>query len=163
VAALATLAGCYAPALRDCTVTCESPSDCASGQVCGDDGLCAVPQRAGRCSIPPDAAPVDAAPPRDAPPDAPPTVTLHVLVMGKGSVVVDGRGTCSSLDPQKGNCSYEVAAGAPQQVRAVMIDLTQLFAGWTSMTCAGQGAICTFVPTAPTTVSAKFDHHGRSL
>jgi hypothetical protein len=168
VAVVAALAGCYAPAVRDCTVSCAAPSDCASGQVCGDDGLCAAPALAGRCAGAPDAGPlVDAAhdaPPRDAAmPDAPETVSLHVQVMGMGSVAVDGYGTCSSLDPQKGNCTYELVPGVVQRVRAVQIDANQLFAGWTSMTCSGAGPICTFVPAIATSVTAKFSHHGVTL
>jgi hypothetical protein len=165
VAALATLAGCYAPSLRDCTVSCESPTDCATGQVCGDDGLCAAPERAGRCMGMgmPDAAPPDDAAVGDAAPDAAVTVSLHVQVEGKGNIVVDGYGTCSSRDPQKGNCTYEVAPGALLRLRAVVTDATQLFAGWTSTTCSGAGPICAFTPTAPTTVSGRFDHHGLTL
>jgi hypothetical protein len=158
VAALAALAGCYAPALRDCTVSCELPSDCASGQVCGDDGMCAAPERAGKCVGAPDAAPPADAAPDAAMPDAPATVSLHVTVGGKGSIVVDGRGTCSSLDPQKGNCTYDVTLGVQQRVRAVSIDPAQLFMGWTSPTCSGANAICTFVPTVATSVSARFGH-----
>lgn len=36
------LAGCYQPALRDCTVQCSEPDQCANDQVCLPDGLCAA-------------------------------------------------------------------------------------------------------------------------
>ncbi len=163
IAVAAALAGCYSPSLRDCTVSCASPADCASGQVCGDDGLCATPEVAGRCATSPDAGGNQDAPPRDAaadaPPDVPATVKLRIQVTGKGSVVVDGRGICSSLDPQRGNCTYDVPPGVAQRVRAVQIQVTEVFASWTSPTCAGQGAICVFTPDAATTVAAKFEHH----
>ena len=82
--AIVTTSACYSPELRDCTLVCVSPRDCASGQVCGSDGLCASIERAGRCSqlpadagtqIPDDGATevtmLDASVPIDAPPDAP--------------------------------------------------------------------------------------------
>lgn len=160
-AAIVAIAGCYSPSLRDCTVSCGSASDCASGQVCGGDGMCASPAAAGRCAMLADAGARDgAAPPRDAGADAPPdaveTVRLTVQVTGKGSVVVAGVGTCSSLDPQKGNCPYDVALGVPLTAQAMQIDPGDVFSMWSSMTCAGQGARCVFTPVAATTVTAKF-------
>jgi hypothetical protein len=160
-AAIAALAGCYSPSLRDCTVSCGSASDCASGQVCGGDGMCASPAMAGRCAMLADAGARDgAAPPRDAgadaPPDAAETVRLTVQVTGKGSVVVSGVGTCSSMDPQKGNCPYDVAPGVPLTAQAMQIDPGDVFSMWSSMTCTGQGARCVFTPVAATTVTARF-------
>jgi hypothetical protein len=174
VAALVVLAGCYAPSLRDCTVSCAGPSDCAPGQVCGDDGMCAAPDVAGQCAMetvdagmgqdatPPGTA-HDAAPPRDTGPvvDAGPPpmmVKLRVQIDGTGSVVVDGRGTCSSADPSHGNCMYDIALGIAQRVQATQIDPMQSFLGWSSNPCGGQGPICTFTPPAPLTVVAKFGH-----
>jgi hypothetical protein len=65
------VAGCYGPAVRDCTITCATGDRCAPGQVCGSDGWCASPSVAGHCRTtspdahvapPPDArAPIDAA------------------------------------------------------------------------------------------------------
>ncbi|HEX3764386.1 MAG TPA: hypothetical protein VHW23_37080 [Kofleriaceae bacterium] len=163
-AASIALAACYSPALRDCTVSCGSATDCATGQVCGSDGMCASSAVAGRCATLVDAgihdAPRgDAAPPTpDAgPPDAR-TVRLTVQIMGKGSVAVDGAGTCSSLDPDKGNCAYDVVAGAPLAVQAMSVDGDDAFAMWTSIVCAGQAAHCVFTPVAATAVSARFVH-----
>jgi hypothetical protein len=155
--ALAAPVGCYAPSLRDCTVSCEATSDCASGQVCGDDGLCAVPEVAGRCAtIEVDAGTtVDAG--ADAAPDGPPLVTLVVQIDGKGSVDVAGRGVCSS-EIQRGRCMYDIPFGVAQRVEAIAIDNRQPFVGWTSLACAGQGAVCTVVPLTATTVVPKF--HG---
>jgi hypothetical protein len=155
------LAGCYAPALRDCTVSCASPHDCASGQACGDDGLCASPEAAGRCTPPPDAGPErDAELPRDAGAsgDAAATIPLRVRITGVGSVVVDGHRTCSSTSPQRGDCTYDVVLRAAQIARALPIQADQQFTSWTSVTCLGMGATCAVTPVAPTTIVARFDH-----
>jgi hypothetical protein len=161
LAAAALLAACYQPTLRDCTVSCASPGDCASGQVCGADGMCAAPGVAGHCAmIAPDAGPPHDGAVRDAigaHPDAAPTVRLTVIVMGKGSVVLDDGSTCSSVEPQRGNCSYDVAPGIVITAQATAIQLDQIFTRWTSMTCSGAPARCTFTPDMATTISARFD------
>lgn len=171
-AGLAALAGCYSPEVRDCTVSCASLHDCVRGQICGADGLCAAPEIAGRCASvladggsSHDAGNHDGGSPPDATvsPDAPSTVSLHVQITGKGSVVVIGRGTCSSQDPQGGNCRYDLVAGVPQTVSAVDIQPKVRFSMWTSETCSGQGATCTFVPTAATIIVPRFDHRGSVL
>jgi hypothetical protein len=169
-AASALVTACYSPSLRDCTVSCGGPADCAPGQVCGDDGMCASPEVAGRCAMEsPDAGmqmemPPPPPPPRDAavadapapPTDAASLVRLRVQVEGKGSVQIDGRGTCSSTDPSHGDCMYDIPLGVAQRVQAVAIDPNQTFAGWTSFVCAGQGSMCTFTPLVATAVAAKF-------
>jgi hypothetical protein len=170
VASLVVLAGCYSPSLRDCTVSCAAETDCAAGQVCGDDGLCAGPERAGRCAtLPPDAS-VDArsdggtehdAATDAASPDASPHVTLHVEITGRGSVLVTGRLACLSSGPQRGDCMYDIDRGVPQSVRAVAIQPDQPFLSWTSATCRGQGASCTFTPTAATSLVARFGRSGQ--
>jgi hypothetical protein len=162
------LAGCYSPSLRDCTVSCSSAGDCATGQICGADGMCASPAVAGRCALV-DAGALDApgrpdgAPPRDAglpdaPPDAARTVRLTVQIMGKGSVTIAGVGGCSSQDPDKGNCVYDVVAGVPLSAQAMPITGSDAFAMWTSMTCGGQGARCQFTPGLATVIAARFGH-----
>lgn len=173
LAAALALAGCYAPSIRDCTVSCAAADDCASGQICGADGLCAAPEIAGRCgAIPRDASGHDVGPtgdagaPRDAIDrpdsdiDATAGVSLHVQVIGKGSVIVDGSGTCSSLPPQRGDCTYDVVPGVAVTVHAVEIQPNQTFAMWTSPTCAGQTSRCVFIPVAATTISARFAKDG---
>jgi hypothetical protein len=155
IPALAALTGCYSPSLRDCTVSCEAAGDCASGQVCGDDGLCASPMVAGQCAtVEVDAGTVDAAP------DGPVLVKLSVQVDGKGSIDVAGSGVCSS-EMMRGRCMYDIPLGVAQRVEAIAIDSREPFVGWTSLACAGQGAVCTFVPVAMTTVVARFNHEGR--
>ncbi|HET9622508.1 MAG TPA: hypothetical protein VFP84_14145, partial [Kofleriaceae bacterium] len=75
--ALAAGGACYSPELHDCTLSCATSADCAGGQVCGADKLCAAPATAGRCeqlATAPDAGvPHDAGPARPdaATPDAP--------------------------------------------------------------------------------------------
>lgn len=164
----AALAACYSPAVRDCTVTCDAPGDCADGQVCGADRMCAAPDVAGRCGmVAPDAgdgprdAGADAA--VDARPDAPATVRLTVQVTGKGKIDIPGVGMCSSLDPQKGNCAFDVAPGAALVAQALPIQIDQVFDKWTSTTCAGQPARCTFTAAAATTITARFEHFARGV
>jgi hypothetical protein len=165
-AAVALLAGCYSPSLRDCTVACAGSADCAPGQVCGPDGMCASPEMAGRCAMETDAGamqmpmpePRDAGIDATAPPDAALLVKLRVQVDGKGSVQIDGRGTCSTQDPGHGTCMYDIPLGVAQRVQAVAIGPDETFAAWTSFVCAGQGPICTFTPLVATAVVAKFSH-----
>ena len=155
------LAGCYSPALRDCTVSCGSASDCATGQVCGADGMCASPAAAGQCRTLVDAGNLDApAHPDAALPDAGRTVRLTVQIMGKGSVIVEGVGACSSLDPSKGNCMYDVVAGVPLTAQANPIDASDMFAMWSSIACAGQSARCQVTPVTATVIAARFAHSG---
>ena len=155
ILAALVLSGCYTPTLRDCTVRCASKDDCASGQVCGADGLCAAPEVAGRCG----AAPPDASR-HDAGTDATTTVSLHVQVTGKGSVIVEGSGICSSQAPQRGDCTYDVVPGVAVTAQAVDVQADQTFTMWTSPTCAGQGSRCAFTPVAATTIAAKFGKQG---
>jgi hypothetical protein len=176
VASLTALVGCYTPALRDCTVSCTGTGDCAAGQVCGGDHLCAAPEIAGRCAalgsgpgidagehaqdaaLPGDAASPDAPP--DGPINSPGLIRLHVQISGKGSVLVQGYGSCSSIAPQHGDCRYDIARDMPQNVVAVAILLDERFTAWTSDTCSGQDDSCTFTPTAATSIVARFDHVG---
>jgi hypothetical protein len=146
LAAPATLGGCYDPSLRNCTVTCEGPGDCARGQVCGSDGLCAAPDVAGHCVL------ADAAVAIDAPPVV--TVKLHLHIEGKGIVTV-GSSACSDAGPTHGDCVIDV----PRNVPATLVAMSDgdPFQMWTSLVCAAQGPTCTFTPILPTTdVSARF-------
>ena len=123
--------------------------------------MCAAPGIAGHCAmVAPDAGPPRDAAPHDAVPDAAPTVRLTVLVMGKGSIVLDIGAICSSLDPQHGNCSYDVAPGIAITAQATAIQLDQMFARWTSETCSNASARCTFIPDVATTISARFEKLG---
>lgn len=157
VAALPVLAGCYSPGVRDCAVSCASPDDCTGGQICGSDRLCATPERAGHCA----SSRIDAG--RRSDPDAAipsPRVSLHVQVEGKGSVLVFGQGTCSSLDAQHGDCTYDVPLNVALTVFAIMIQPNEQFTEWTSTTCSNDGERCTFTPVDATAIAAKFEHNG---
>lgn len=152
---LVALGGCYSPVVRDCLVSCTSPGDCARGQICGRDGLCASPEVAGQCT----SLLSDAGLPGDATtaPDGSTTGRLYVRITGQGSVAVEGHDTCSSQGPQHGNCAYDVVPGVAQHVQAIEIRPTDQFTRWTSPTCSDQGASCTFIPVGTTTITAKFE------
>jgi hypothetical protein len=141
---LAILSGCYAPDLRDCTVTCSGANECASGQVCGADGYCAAEGVAGSCGNAVDAAV-----------DAVPSVMLRVMVMGNGHVEVVGAGTCGMTGPP--DCVMQVPRNGQVVANAVTHDASKPFERWTSMTCGTQDASCTFTAfLSTTTITAKF-------
>jgi len=152
--ALALLGGCYSPQVRDCTVTCTGVSECAAGQVCGDDHFCAAPEVAGTCeaidagTTPPDDARVDA------PPDALVRVTLHVHVQEKGKVAVTGVGICDQATG--GDCMYLVLRGAPLELTPIQVD--KPFEKWTGGPCDGEPATCSITPTGNVDVTARFLH-----
>jgi hypothetical protein len=170
--ALALASGCYAPDVRDCTVSCTAETDCAAGQVCGADRFCAAPPIAGRCaSLPDDAGvhddgsklPVDAAPvspPPDAKPDAPPppppTTTVHVKVDGQGRITVQGGGTCASGMPQNGDCSFTMQIGEVTSAVATPNE-DQRFDKWTTTPCIVEpSSTCNFTVLGPTDIHGKF-------
>lgn len=161
-------AGCYEPVLRDCTVTCASAGECATGQVCGPDGYCARPAVAGTCIAPghpdadvdgtidariavPDARP---APPR---PDAPPAAELAIAITGRGDVDVAPLGaSCVADDWMGAACAYPITAGAPIVLTAKTTHKDDRFGGW-SGACSGQSATCSLTATSGTTsVTAGF-------
>lgn len=159
------ITACYSPDLRDCTLRCNSASDCAADQVCGSDHLCAAPDLAGRCStLPPDAGDRDAglgdasrpdARP-DAPPDAPTEAVLSIEIAGKGQVTMLGVGSCDSDEPQEGSCTFTVPRGALVTAQATA-SWGWRFERWTSAPCAATVIpTCTFVANEATTVGVKF-------
>lgn len=76
-------------------------------------------------------------------------------------MIVDGRGICSSPGGAgPSDCTYDIALGVVQTVRAVPLQLDQRFAAWTSETCSGQPATCMFTPVGSTTIVAGFDKAG---
>ena len=85
------LTGCYDAGAVDCTVTCAGPDECASGQTCGSDGLCAAPSVAGHCasltgSDQTDGGKVATDAAVDAAPDGGNRVPLHLKIDGEGKV-----------------------------------------------------------------------------
>lgn len=168
VALLAAIAGgCYSPELRDCTLTCSAASDCADGQVCGDDHFCAAPGIAGRCStLPTDAggtirdAAVDGPKIVDARPDAAPDATvwaaIEVTIEGQGRVIVQNIATCEKAGPQNGSCMFYVLTGSAVTVHAQGY-FDWHFDKWTLAACEEvDGSTCTFQAIATSYVNAKF-------
>lgn len=149
-AALALVAGCYDPDLRDCAVACTNGDECGPGQVCGDDGLCASPDVAGTCDQPPGA---DARPP-----DAPPAVTLRLEIERKGRLVVeDPASTCES--DENGGTSCTVALPSPQWVDVDAIATDEPFERWTTSNCTGSQPTCrVFAGPGTTTIGARFEN-----
>lgn len=174
VAVLAAVAvsACYQPTLVDCTITCASSGECASGQVCGDDGFCARPEIAGSCATlgmidaaqgaipdaretadarrPPDARP-------DARPDAMPPGVLRIAITGRGKVTANpGDHTCNAPDDGGATCSYAITVGTVMSLDA-KAGKDRRFVGWTTPVCAGQDDPCTLViATGTTIVGAAF-------
>ena len=161
--------GCYAPELRDCTVTCNAASDCASGQVCGTDHFCAAPDIAGQCSsLPSDASPggrdagvadakmVDAKPDAASPPDAATHAMLAIQIEGKGRVSIVGVGTCDEASPQNGSCMFVVPRNLTITVTATAYPDWR-FDRWTTAACAVvEINTCSFTPKTDTPVGVKF-------
>ena len=162
-------AACYEPQLRDCTVACTAEADCAAGQVCGSDKLCAAPEIAGRCSTLPgtagsgdrDAGVTDVMLHADAAVDAPPPdaathVPLTITIEAKGRVTVNGIGTCDEAPPQNGSCTFLVPKGQLLTATATAYP-TWRFDRWTTAACASVPInTCTFTPTAATPLGVKF-------
>lgn len=135
VLAVATIS-CYAPELRDCTVTCGGADTCAGDQVCS----------AGRCAaegVSCSGAMVDA---------SGPLIMLRVRVEGTGKVVLAGVGECDDSE-----CTWQVPMGL-LRLEAQETDNAKPFERWTTPNCgtSPQVPTCTFTPTAGTTVGAKF-------
>jgi len=161
VPSLAIVAGCYEPELRDCTVRCSAESDCAVGQVCGADHMCAAPDVAGHCenvAAVVDAGVVgdgakpqpDARPDAPPPPDAPTHGQLHLKIEGgRGRITVQGIGTCTD------ECTYTVLLGTQLAAEAAAVEEWR-FDKWTNGPCIGQSANCVFSQTFLVDVTAKF-------
>lgn len=130
LAALTLIASCYSPAARNWPAPDAAPPDA---------GVDARPDAA----LP--IVPIDAAPP-----DAPGPIDVEITVMGPGSITLVGSGSCTK------SCTLFAAYGQTATVVAEPNDKQQ-FAGWTSSTCMGQPATCTFTPVAPVTVSGRFE------
>ena len=162
VLATMPLTACYAPELRDCAVSCTRQDDCAPGQVCGAEALCAAPAIAGRCAtLTASDAGAGAAmdgPPSDGeapvPPNDGPTSTLTVRISGRGHVVVLGTGWCDHTAPHQ-RCTFEVQRGIERTLTATPA-VGMRFDRW-SEACTGRSATCQVTPLAlATSVHARF-------
>ncbi|MEJ7599814.1 MAG: hypothetical protein WKG01_18050 [Kofleriaceae bacterium] len=165
------LPACYAPDLRDCTVTCVAATDCASGQVCGPDSYCASPQVAGNCTTPDanepdgslrDGGPRDAAPRDAAMVDSRPPVDaiegradMHIIANGDGRITASGIGACDKLGPTEGDCTFSVTIP-----RSVTLTATphvgSKFDKWEMGPCAPASVMCSFEMTTAILAKAKF-------
>lgn len=165
-----TLAACYQPTLRDCTVSCTSAADCAGDQVCGSSGWCAA--QGVVCSLDADAATdgadtdagdgaIDARmdAPNDGAIDAQPIdagATLRIVISGRGSVIGDFPGVDCMSPP--GDCSYGIDPGTVVMLTAVDGPGGHDFVDWTTPNCMGMGRTCVVTVTAPITlVGASFN------
>jgi hypothetical protein len=150
------LAACYSPDLRDCTVTCESTADCAAGQICGEDGFCAVRDVAGGCVIAERDAGVidpDTATPNDTttPNDTNDLGLLQLTITGHGTVHVFGVGSCDwKVDP----CTYELPLDDVVTLLAIPAEDYAL-ERWSSA-CAGSIATCTLAIAPHQIAGAEF-------
>lgn len=118
LAHLLAVAGCYNPALRDCTVQCSSATDCTGGQQCSD-GWCVMPGRAS-CD---DRVVLDAS---DSPPDdGKPTDASDILLCRLGCTrgTCDAAGVCVIDCSASGSCSsFDVVCPPGVRCRVVCGD-----------------------------------------
>jgi hypothetical protein len=158
--ALALVASCYQPQYVDCTVTCQGAGDCAPGQIC-NSGRCAspdVPTCGNDDAAPaPDAHTIDAVPVDAAAPDAN-VDDLHVVVQGRGKVVIDALAAeCVGTNGTPGDCHYAVEDGTSLTFLPVETSPASPFSAWTTPNCSAETGACTLVIDAPAVlVGAQF-------
>jgi hypothetical protein len=146
-----TCAGCYAPELRDCTVTCAATSECAGAQICGEDHFCAAPARAGRCTAPDGGGAEDARTAgADARPDAQDTIRLTLQIDGHGEVGLDGGASCATT-----GCVLLAPRGLPVTLAAMGLGHDD-FDRWTTPNCALQTSTCVLVSYLDAELGARF-------
>ena len=145
----AALAACYSPDVRDCLLACASADDCATGQTCTVEHLCAA--AVSDCST--DARPsepVDAHEPTVA--DAAAFVPLHVHIMGPGTVTL---APCTATCTCTSDCMLDAIANTTSSLVAIP-QPGQQFDSWTGAPCMGQPATCVFAPAPMTQLDVKF-------
>lgn len=150
---LVALAGCYAPTLPECAVTCSQAGDCGPGQVCNGSGWCTSPGQTGACG----AAPMDAAASDTGPGDR--LAALRLELEGAGSIEASAplNQTCTSSRAGRLQCTYVTLAGTQVTLRAKDGGGWR-FSGWTSPSCdGGLAKTCALTLAAgTTTVGASF-------
>jgi hypothetical protein len=141
-ALILVVAACYDPESINCTVSCAAADECAEGQVCGSDGLCAAPDVAGHCNG------TDAGTNAD-------VVMLRIVIEGQGKVTIEGTGLCDSDVADNGTCLFSVTSGIARELRASGHHGAK-FAGWSSG-CRGSNSSCAITPVMSLTlVGARF-------
>jgi hypothetical protein len=117
-AVLAHIGGCYDPSVRDCSIECSSPKECAGGQVCSNDGYCVAPSYRGRCAH---EAPIDATSKEldatDAPPDS-----SSLCEQGCTGGTCDAQGVCVIDCSATGSCTDDVTCPTNLPCRVVCGD-----------------------------------------
>jgi hypothetical protein len=167
---LISSAACYAPELRDCTVKCGAASDCATDQICHagycvgssevDCSTSSATTDAGRSSgvgnhsdAGNQVVMMDAA--ADAPPADPPTLgSLVTRVDGKGTVLIQGIGLCSSSQQP---CTFGVPLATSLTAYAVAGSDFRFDRWTTSSVCPDTASSsCSFMPQLTIEIGAKF-------
>ena len=137
IAVALALAGCYAPDVRDCTVTCGSATDCADGQAC-TNGYCVADGATPACGA-------------METPDAPVASTaIRITIKGHGRVTFGGVVACDSETAAMGTCTVTVPRHAIVHAQAIA-DADGSFRNWTSTICpVVSQSTCDFTPATPT-------------
>lgn len=142
---LVAVAACYDPAVEDCAVACESPGDCAAGQICGSDGFCSAPGVAGTCNHPV-AAVLDASD----------SVTLHLVVEGRGVVMSSVEEIeCEGHPNHPGDCWFAVSGHSELTFVAAATHQHWRFDGWDAPGCANERQ-CELAMVGDVVLTARF-------
>ena len=137
---LAILSGCYAPDVRDCTVSCEGSDECAEGQMCRM-GRCVA--EGATCMGDTPAVTPDAGPPES-------QVVLKIKIGGEGKVEIAGAGSCTQAE-----CYLSIPKGTVTAT-AVPTSTMHPFEKWVTKNCEGEGLTCTFSVTSNSYLEVKF-------
>ncbi len=143
VVMMVLVAGCYAPDVNDCTVTCTTDNECAADLVCTPQGLCGSTTAAcdGNNSTVDGGARM---------------IRLRVSVMGEGKVMIAGGPVCSPREDMGPGDACDLIVPAGPLVLEAQVLGNKPFERWTSIVCAGQGPRCEVNLQLDSNVSAKF-------
>ncbi len=91
----------------------------------------------------------DAAPTDAAGPDAG-AFTLHVVVQGRGKVVIEPLGVeCIGTQGTPGDCVFDAPVNSVQTLLPVQTHSQTQFTGWTTDNCSAEPAACTLTMDQP--------------